>query len=199
VTILDEVLMEESPPVLAQELRAVLARRMNDHLLAETLLQKLIEFYPNHTEYQSDLLEVSEKLGRDDQGLAPLLRRVASQQTDNGAVRKRLARLAVAEKNWTDAVRWAEEAIQIDVLDAAMHRILAEHGEQAGDRARALLSWQALVDLDQASVEDRLTLARMYVKSGQKDSAKGVLRKILEEDEENSEARTMFKQLDGGS
>lgn len=194
--LLDPVVAEESPPALALELRGNLASRAGETELAHKLFSQLVERYPGDIDYQQDLLEVTEKLGTDDAELAALLVVVALEDTDDASIRKRLARLAARQSRPVDAVRWAEEAIRIDVRDADMHRILAEHAVTTGHPERSLRSYAALILLEAATENDRINYARLLVKEGRKDSAAEVLRELMTINPENQEAKTQYKLLE---
>ena len=85
--------------------------------------------------------------------LAQVLETVAGRDTNNAAVRKRLAQIARDAGRLDHAVSWGEDALCIDIEDVEVHKLLAECYEQLGNSAAADDARQAVVALQDESGE----------------------------------------------
>lgn len=94
----------------------------------------------------------------DGETLRPVLETIASRDTDNTAVRKRLAQIAQQAGRFEDAARWGEDALCIDIEDVDVHRLLAESYESLDRHDAARDAWRALLLLqpDDATATERL-------------------------------------------
>ena len=76
--------------------------------------------------------------------LAETLAQLAALDTDDLTIRKKLAQLALSAEDFPAAVRWAREALHIDVMDVEIHRMLAEamRGRRNLGRPRTNTKWR---------------------------------------------------------
>ena len=71
----------------------------------------------------------------------------ANADIDDLASRKKLAPMAFAAKDYAAAERWATEGIEIDVMDADLHRVAAEAAAQLHHYSKAVEEYEAVVEL----------------------------------------------------
>jgi tetratricopeptide (TPR) repeat protein len=112
--------------------------------------------------------------------LADALERLAAAEADNLTARKELARLALARRDYAAAEKWANQAIEIDVQDADIHRAFAEALAGRHNYAQAIDEYRVAIELDPAVMHTRMALADAYVQSGQPGEARRVLEELLQ-------------------
>ncbi|MDB4743666.1 hypothetical protein OAF98_04200, partial [Planctomicrobium sp.] len=111
---------------------------------------------------------------------------------------KRLAKRATTKNELATAIQWSSEAIAVDSLDTSMHRILAESLYANKEYKRAVRAYENLMFLDQVTVEDQLAFAKLLRKQKQRPRAESVLRKLLNEDPQHKEAKTLLEIIESG-
>ena len=99
---------------------------------ARELWQIAVDRWPREPGFLKGLTAVVLQQG-DDQALQPLLERLAALDADDRLSRMKLASLASQDEDWDAAIRWAGEALHVDVTNESMHRILAEAYEAIGE------------------------------------------------------------------
>jgi Flp pilus assembly protein TadD len=115
---------------------------------------------------------------------------------DDLITRQKLAQLALAAKDYPAAQRWATEAIQIDVLDVEMHRLLGESLAEQNKYDQAIKEFEVAIQLKPRQLHLRFALADAYVQTGQQDKARTALRQLLELDPEYPGADVLLESLD---
>ncbi|MBI3468566.1 MAG: tetratricopeptide repeat protein [Planctomycetes bacterium] len=118
---LDEAAPDEKLVTLLAGLR-IKAQKYDE---AERLYLLAAKHDPQNNVWRKALARVY-LLSGDDQKLSGVLAELAEQDSDDFTVRKKLAQLALAAKDYPATVKWANQAIQIDVLDADAHWMLAQ-------------------------------------------------------------------------
>jgi cellulose synthase operon protein C len=82
------------------------------------------------------------------EGLAPLMEAVAAHDYNDAGSRFWLLKHAIAEERWQDAVNWGTAVMQIDVKNAAMHRMLGQAYLKLAQTDRARKHLEIAVSLD---------------------------------------------------
>jgi tetratricopeptide (TPR) repeat protein len=134
------------------------------------------------------------KSGNQEQ-LKPTLQRLVELDADNVSVRKKLAEIALADKNYAEAVRYANLALQVDVLDPEVHRMLGAASAELKDFARSAKEFGVAFELQPDDPALELALARSLLALGDKDRARQHLEHILKADPEQAEAQQLLKSL----
>lgn len=165
---------------------------------AVEVLKFVLARFPLETKYHEELLKLYDLHKPNSKEIPPLLGLLASRDYDDIPSRKRLAKRAASNNDHSSAIRWASEAIAVDSLDAKMHRILAESLFANKDYKRAVRAYENLMFLDQVTVEDQLSFAKLLRKQKQRPRAESVLRKLLNEDPQHKEAKTLLKIIESG-
>ena len=80
--------------------------------------------------------------------LTTALEALALADPDDGVLRKKLAQMALAAKDYKKARQWATETIYCDVMDVDGHRMLAEANEALGRKADAEFERETLKKLE---------------------------------------------------
>ena len=97
----------------------------------------------------------------DDQaGLKSALEQLAEREIDNPAYPKKLAQMALQEKDYEAAKKYSLKTLYIDVMDAAAHLMLGQAQEAMKDHKRAIQEYQVTLQLAPATAEAELGLAR---------------------------------------
>jgi cellulose synthase operon protein C len=130
-----------------------------------------------------------------DAKLTAVLTRLATSEPDDFIVRKKLAQLSYARDDFAETAHWAEQANQIDVMDADIHRLWADALAHQGEPADAAAEYDAVVRLKGSDVEARLSLARAYLSADQRDKARAALAELLKRSPDHTDAKQLAKQL----
>lgn len=115
-------------------------------------------------------------------------------EADDPAPRKALAELALSEKQYETAYKYAKLALHIDVLDAETHRILAESCRHRNDVKRAIDEYEVALELKPKDTEIQLGLADLYVSLGRMEDAKKLTDDVLKTSPDDARAKSIAKQ-----
>ncbi len=121
---LTPALDKKDPHPRVLELLAELRFKQDDFAQAAELFELGTEHDPDHIPWLKGLAASLRKAG-DNARLKPVLERLVIIDGDDAAPRRMLARMALDQDEFAEAVRYARLALQIDVLNVETHRILA--------------------------------------------------------------------------
>jgi len=125
VALLTGTLDEAKPQPNLLGLLAGLRLKAEDFPEAARLYELGMKADPADPKWAKALASVYLK-SKEQEKLARVLALLAAQDADEFAMRKKLAQLAIDSEDFVAAERWAQEALQIDVMDAEVHRMLAQ-------------------------------------------------------------------------
>jgi predicted Zn-dependent protease len=110
---------------------------------------------------------------------------------------KKLAELKLGEGKPTEAARFAEMALHVDVEDVDAHRLLADASLGAQRYDTAIEEYQVAIDLKPEEGLDtlQLGLARAYAQGGRPDEARALLQAFLRDHPGNADARQLLESL----
>lgn len=126
---------QQPHPELLERLAKTLAAREEWREAADIWTQGVAR-WPRDPRFLRGLAAALLRAG-DDPELVRVLGQLAALDADDLLSRKKLATLAHAAADWEPAIRWAREALQIDVTDERMHRILVDAFQAVGDEEGA--------------------------------------------------------------
>jgi tetratricopeptide (TPR) repeat protein len=124
------------------------------------------ELEPYDVRWPKLLARIYLKAG-DDARLAEVLKKLADSDPDSPLVRKKLAQLALAAKDFAEAERWARDACQADLWDAESHRFWgqAQAGQEKYTAAIEELQVALRLDPDNAEAKEALASARKHAEN----------------------------------
>jgi tetratricopeptide (TPR) repeat protein len=195
VPVLENALDRDKPQTNLLALLAGLKLKAEAFDDAAALYELGRQKYPGDKQWTQALARVYLVSGQNGK-LASVLSELAEADAESATVRKKLAQLAFAAKDWAQAERWAREAIYIDVKDAEMHRIQGEALAAQGKNSTAIESFQVALRLDERNVPARVGLVRAYAGTEQREKARvelEALERIAPEDESVEELKQMLK------
>jgi len=150
--------------------------------------------FPQDLQWLQALAKVYEKSGKD-QKLFGVLARLADRDPDDMAMRKKLAQLALARKDFPAAAHWANQALWIDVMDVETHRMFGEALAGKQDYPAAVEEYDIAAKLDPKTPSLRLALADACFRAGKKQRAGELIKAILAADPKYPGAAELQKQL----
>jgi Flp pilus assembly protein TadD len=192
--LLEESLDENMPQENVLGLLAGLKLKAGDFAEAERLYRLGQQRAPRHDKWLKALARVYLE-SRDDDKLAAILERLADLDYDNFPIRKKVAQLALARKDFDAAARWANQALQIDVGDAEVHALAGQALAGRGKHAEAAVAYEDAVTLDGNVLAWRFALADACVQSRQFDKARRVLADLLAVDADYPGADLLLESL----
>ena len=130
--------------------------------------------------------------------LVETLSRLAAADVDDIAVRKKLAQLALARKDYPAAEQAAREALEIDVRDVESHVALAESLSGRHNNEGAIEEWEIAVELAPEKPQPRFALADAYLQTGQTAKAKEMLEKLLKIAPDYPGAEVLLESIEKG-
>lgn len=136
VDLLTATLDEAKPQANLLGLLAGLRLKAEDYDEAARLYELGAKADATDTKWSKALASVYLKANQTDK-LAAILAKLVELDADEVAMRKKLAELTLQAKDFVAAERWAREALQIDVTDAEIHRLLAQALEANGKNDEA--------------------------------------------------------------
>jgi predicted Zn-dependent protease len=125
VALLTGALDEAKPQPNLLGLLAGLRLKAEDYPEAARLYQVGSQADPADPKWAKALASVYLK-SNEHEKLAIVLAQLVAQDADEFAMRKKLAQLAIEKEDFAAAQRWAQQALQINVMDADVHRMLAQ-------------------------------------------------------------------------
>jgi tetratricopeptide (TPR) repeat protein len=173
---------------------ADLARERGDLAEAERLARAGADAFPHSSVWPRALGLVFEAT-RDTSKLALALLRLCDMEESDAGARERLARLAEARGDPKEAGRWATRALQVDVMNAEAHGILAGSLSAAGRFEPAVQEYETAIRLGSKQQTWLLGLARACARTGRSERAREALRDLLETDPEYPGARELLDTL----
>ncbi len=114
---------EESPHPRVLSLLAAISLKNKDFANAERLYKIGADKYPHDDNWLKSLARVYLTAGGEE--LSEVLAELAMRDSDDVTMRKKLAQLALADKDFAAAAEWSIQALRIDVMDSDAHAMLA--------------------------------------------------------------------------
>ncbi len=124
-----------------------------------------------------------------------MLEKLAEADPDDLPLRKKLAQLAVARRDWPAAERWTGEALQIQVMDADLHAWQAQAFSKQQKPAAAAEEFSVAVELNPDDPQLRMQLAQSLIDADQRDAARKVLDELLQRAADHPGARQLRESL----
>ncbi len=190
VELLEKCLDREAPEPRVLNLLASLHLKAERFDEAARLYQLGAERDPHNSRWWKALARVYLTSG-DDQRLAPVLARLAETEPDDLAVRKKLAEIARAREDFDGVGVWANRALEIDVSDAELHRMIAEAALRGHNLPEAIEEFRTAVELGDESPSVRVGLAKSLWAAGRRGEARQELDALLEREPDHSEAGSL--------
>jgi predicted Zn-dependent protease len=160
---------------------------------------KLYELGRRHEPFEPDWIKslalVRLKAG-DKEKLGPLLEELAERDRDDLAIRKKLAQLALLEKDYPAAEKWANQCLNIDVLDNIAHRVLAQSLAYQKEWDGAIEEYQVAIKLSPKNFRLRLALAETFRAANRSAEARTTLEALLKLNPDLPAAKSMLEKLD---
>lgn len=192
--LLTKCLDEDSPDERLLRLLAGIKLQTKDFVAAERLYELGRRADPLSTDWPKALAAVYLR-SSDEEKLAPVLAELAAADADEFLVPKKLAQLARAAKDHAAAARWANRALQVNVLDLEVHRILAESLAAQRKFAAAIEEYEVLVKMQPGKAEHRVALAEAFLAAEKPDDARRVLAELLELEPNHPDAKKVLDTL----
>jgi Tfp pilus assembly protein PilF len=185
---------EQQPQSNLLALLAGLKLRGRDYAEAERLYALGRKAFPHDEQWLKALATVYLQSNQGEK-LAEALAELAQVDYDNPVLFKKLAELAAAKQDFEAALRWANQALHIDVMDAEIHALLGRSLHETEAYGKAAAEYETAVRLDGKQLAWRLALAEAAVKAGEKDKAKVALEALLAIDPQFAGARELLESL----
>jgi len=122
---LEESLNREQPQPNLLSLLAGLKLRSRDYKAAEELYELGAKKFPDDLQWNK-LLAAVYLQSKQDEKLAGALASMVKVDYDNAVLCKKLAQLAAKRNDHAETLRWANQTLHIDVMDAEAHALLAQ-------------------------------------------------------------------------
>jgi tetratricopeptide (TPR) repeat protein len=194
VRVLEPALDNSNPHPEVLTLLAELKLAQNNLDEAAALYEAGLARAPAHIPWLKGLATAHLK-GRKMAALRPVLERLIAVDPDDPMPRRKLAEMALAEGNHADAVRFGRMALEIDVLDLAVHRTLAQAYEGLGNLPKAIEEWDVASQIAPDNAEVITALAKALSANGQQEAALLRLEAFLEQQPNAGAARKLREQL----
>jgi cellulose synthase operon protein C len=97
------------------------------------------------------------------------------------AIRKKLMQMALDAKDYAAAEKWAAQGIEIDVMDADLHRVVAESAAKRHNYTKAVEEYETAVELKPDDSKVQLALAKVLIDANEPARAREVLQRLLKQ------------------
>lgn len=190
--ILQPGLEAEKPDLRLVDLLAAIHIRRKDYDKAGELYTMARERDPLETKWVEGLARVY-LLNGDKENLARVLEELARMDSDDLAVRLKLAQLAQEREDWPAAEQWAQETLYVDVANAEAHQILATAAEKQDKLELAEREYTAGLTLAPKDQKLALQLAKICLRRQNNAKARQLLEQILQSDPDHEEAKDLLE------
>jgi len=174
VALLKDCLDEDSPDTKVVNLLAALHLKSEQFAEAERLYRLGMHHNPNNPAWLQMLLRTYVWQGDAEKATATLAQ-IAELDSHDVATRKKLVQAALAGGDYESVVKWANQAIQIDVNDAELHEAFAEALSARHNRKMALREWEAAVTLQPDNTDYQLGMVGPLLDLGRIAEARAIL------------------------
>ncbi len=192
--LLETTLDEKAPQENALQLLAGLKLKAEDYKTAERLYRLGAEKFPGDDRWLRSLALVYLKAD-DKEQLTAVLLQLADLEYDNATIRKKLAELAIERKDYEAAAKWANQVIQIDVMDADAHATWGESLAGLKQLSRAIEEFEVAIQLDGSKPQWRLGLVKVFVEAKEPAKARAALEALMQIDPEYPGAKELLEEL----
>jgi cellulose synthase operon protein C len=120
---------------------------------------------------------------------------LASADNEDLDVRKKLAQMAIDAKDYAAAEKWGGEAIEIDVMDADCHRVVAESAAKRHNYTKAVEEYETAVELKPDDPHTQIALADALIHAKQPAKAREVLKRLLQKSPGHSAAEKLLESV----
>ncbi len=128
--------------------------------------------------------------------LVEALTRLATASSDDLPVRKKLAQLALQAGDYQAAMGWANQALQIDVNDPSIHRMLAMALAATKQFEAAAAEYRVALELRPGDRASRLALVRVLLAAGKQAAARTALEPLATQQPDHPEVVKLQEQLE---
>jgi tetratricopeptide (TPR) repeat protein len=168
----------KAPETLSLNLLAGLKLKARQYDEAAALYALGEQFEPDNSRWIAALVKVH-WAADNKPALAEALARLARADADDLPSRKKLAELALAREDYAAAADWANQALEIDVLDAEVHRLLASALTGRKQFVPAIEEFETAIELEPSHLPQRFALADACVQAKQAAKARQALDALL--------------------
>ena len=194
VALLEESLDEDQPQQNLLALLAGLKLKAKDYDAAERLYQLGAKLAPHDVKWPKALARVYLETEKSEE-LEKVLTKLAALDYDNVTIRRKLAQLAKDSENFESVARWANESLQIDVMDGETRGMLAGALLKMKKPEKAIDEYRLAIQIISDRPEWRFDLAKAHVQAKQPDEAIEVLKELLEMKPDFSDAKALLESL----
>jgi len=120
---------------------------------------------------------------------------LANADNEDLAIRKKLVQMALDAKDYAAAEKWATEGIEIDVMDANLHRVVAESAARRHNYTKAVEEYETAVELKPDDLKAQLALADVLVQAKQPAKAREVIEKLLKREPDYPGAKKLLESI----
>lgn len=191
---LETCLNPNSPEPKALNLLASLKLKAEDYAEAARLYQLGAKIQPHDLRWLRALALVYARSGNRER-LAEVLAKIAQGAPDHLVSRVELARMALQRRDYEDAVKWANQALQIDVTEASLHQLLAESLADRHNYLEAIAEYEIAIELDPTPPQPHVALADVYLQIGKPQDARRVLEALLKRMPDHAVAKQLLETL----
>jgi cellulose synthase operon protein C len=121
---------------------------------------------------------------------------LANADSDDLAVRKKLVQKALLAKDCAAAEKWAKEGMEIDVMDADFHRVVAESAAKRHNYPQAIEEYETVIELKPDDFASHYALAEVLVNDKQPAKARDVLKDLLKRKPDYPGAEKLLKSIE---
>lgn len=191
---LEPALNREHPHPQVLELLAELTLKQNKFAEAAALYDLGLVGDPDRVAWLKGLASALLK-GKQLDRLRTVLEKIAMTDADDAAVPRKLAELALSEKNFADTIRYARLSLYVDVLDVDTHRLLAEGYAGLARHDKAADEWGVALELKPDDPELIVNTSRAELAAGRKETARDRLKALLDRKPEYAPAKVLLEEL----
>ena len=194
MAVLEPALDRDHPNPIVLRLLAKLKLDQESYDEAAALYELAVKLDPTNKTWLQGLGLAYGKSGATDK-LEGVLKKLVDLDYESAGPRKKLASLMLDRKEYAEAVRYGKLALHIDVMDADVHRVLAQAYAELKQVDKAIDEYSAVIELDAEDLETPVTLARLLIAANKPALARQRLEALLKAHPEATEAADLLKSV----
>jgi len=194
IDLLQQALDLKRPDLRSLNLLAGLKLSAKRHAEATELFRLGAKLDPHNLGWDRSLAKVYEAT-KDEAALWAVLVRIGQSDPDDFAVRKSLAQMALARKDYAAAAHWSNRALEIHVTDPEVHHTFAVALAESNNFPQAIEEFETAIDLGPKAAGPRLQLAETYLKADRPQDARRVAESLQRMEPDHPGLRGLLEKI----
>jgi Flp pilus assembly protein TadD len=193
--VLEPALDAQNPNPTVLRMLAKLKTEQGDFARAGELFEMGLQHDPDGVEWLKGLFIAYAKTDQKEKSEA-VLRKLVDLAYEEAGPRKKLAQLMLQRDEFAGAVQYGRMALEIDVMDAEVHQLLAQSYLGLKQTEKAISEFETAIALNGEDEQSVIALAKAFIEVKKTSEAKAVLDEFLKRNSDSQDVQALRKTLE---